>query len=71
MSRMSELHADLGTIHQILLGQRKVASTLFKRTGGAVTEVECQARLDCIDELLLEMEAAGVVWPDNIVSITP
>lgn len=80
MSRMSELHADLVAIHQILLGQRKVASDNL-RVARLNTPLEVSmymSRIECIDDLLLEFEAAGVVWPsvttdgrkpDNVVSI--
>lgn len=68
MSRMSELHDDLTSIHQILLGQRKVAQDQVDSydTGG---ESEASIRVSCINDLLLEFEAAGVVWPDNVVSL--
>ena len=70
MSRMAEIHADLGTIHAILLGQRKVAQTNGDNaeSGG---EDHWYSRVDCINDLLLELEAAGVVWPDNVVDISP
>lgn len=74
MSRMSEVHQDLESIHQILLGQRKVAQDLADKHEHW-NDVECcrwkeqVARVQCIDDLLLEFEAAGVVWPDNVVEL--
>lgn len=67
MSRMSEQHDDLSTIHAILLGQRKVAQDKIKE-GGAFSTF-WRTRRDAIDDLLLEIEAAGVVWPDNVVEL--
>ena len=71
MSRMSEVHNDLASIHAILLGQRKVATNHKKNLymGGSNDFIEVNARINCINNLLLEFEAAGVVWPDNVVSI--
>ncbi|QHJ81934.1 MAG: hypothetical protein [Bacteriophage sp.] len=69
MSRMSELHDDLSTIHSILLGQRQVA-TLKLAEAKAHTPLDVQhwtGRIECINDLLLEIEAAGVVWPGNVV----
>ena len=64
MSRMSELHADLGEIHAILLSQRKVAQDTYERSkGDAFMRNRWITRIECIDDLLLEFEAAGVVWP--------
>lgn len=65
MSRMSEQHDDLTTVHAILLGQRKVAQDKLNE-GGAFSTF-WRTRRDAIDDLLLEFEAAGVVWPDNVV----
>lgn len=71
MSRMSEAHQDLETIHNILLGQRKVASdALIKLANNGGTQYDSDRlnhKLDVIDDLLLEFEAAGVVWPGNVV----
>ena len=72
MSRMSELHADLGTIHSILLGQRKLAQdqiNLYRKTNNYSLCGDCLVRVETINDLLLEFEAAGVVWPDNVVSL--
>lgn len=73
MSRMSEQHDDLSTIHAILLGQRKVAieeSFKAERAGKLTKHVqELIDRANTITDLLLEIEAAGVVWPDNVVSL--
>ena len=74
MSRMSELHDDLTSIHQILLGQRKVAQDGADKTRmNSDVEPAIHAmwtgRIECINDLLLEFEAAGVVWPDNVVSL--
>lgn len=71
MSRMSELHDDLSTIHAILLGQRKAATDRIKVTSyyDTFTMDALEHRIDVIDDLLLEFEAAGVVWPDNVVSL--
>lgn len=72
MSRMSEQHDDLSTIHAILLGQRKVAKDAFDQAinNGAVQGAKVYAyRIGCIDNLLLEIEVAGVVWPGNVVSL--
>lgn len=67
MSRMSELHDDLAQIHVILLGQRKVAADRMKSFGyGTFADINT---VEVIDDLLLEFEAAGVVWPDNIVEL--
>lgn len=74
MSRMSEVHQDLESIHQILLGQRKIA-TLSARAAAINADVDLASfakylgQVECIDNLLLEFEAAGVVWPDNVVQL--
>jgi len=71
MSRMSEQHQDLSTIHAILLGQRQVAADNL-RAARINTPLEVSmymSRIECIDDLLLEFEAAGVVWPDNVVEL--
>lgn len=65
MSRMSELHDDLETIHAILLGQRQQAVLNYQNSG----ESFYQGTIRCIDDLLLEFEAAGIQWPDNVVEI--
>lgn len=78
MSRMSQLHDDLSTIHAILLGQRKGAQrkidAMIKSWGMPICEKSAMfsiflERAQCIDDLLLELEAAGVVWPDNVVGL--
>lgn len=74
MSRMSELHDDLTHIHQILLGQRKVAADAVDRLVKAGSQNQytydlLNRKIDVIDDLLLEIEAAGVVWPDNVVEL--
>ena len=74
MSRMSELHDDLSQIHAILLGQRKVAikqARAFSINADVDPSPFAKAlgMVECIDNLLLEFEAAGVVWPDNIVEL--
>lgn len=71
MSRMSEAHQDLESIHNILLGQRQVAANTLARvaitgTSGEIIK-ELSDRVQTINNLLLEIEAAGVVWPDNVV----
>lgn len=74
MSAMSELHQDLSTIHAILLGQRRVAQIGAKCLGALVQPsaqaqieaIEYRARVEAINDLLLEFEAAGIVWPDNV-----
>lgn len=76
MSRMSEVHDDLASIHAILLGQRKVAQAQKDYYSPNADVQHCEytewsARVACIDDLLLEFEAAGVVWPDNVVDISP
>jgi hypothetical protein len=66
---MSDAHQDLESIHNILLGQRQVATIALKEAQ-ANTPLEVPsytARIECIDDLLLEFEAAGVVWPTNVV----
>lgn len=75
MSRMSELHDDLSTIHAILLGQRGVAqdAIIMLEDSHKTVLMSCveslKTRVACIDDLLLEFEAAGVVWPDNVVTL--
>ena len=70
MSRMSEVHQDLEAIHQILLGQRKVAAlNTSKSTSSPDAYTYWNSKVGCINDLLLEIEAAGVVWPDNVVDI--
>jgi len=73
MSRMSELHDDLSIIHTILLGQRKVAQIGLDRATARNDHENVltiwQVRIECINGLLLEFEAAGVVWPGNVVSL--
>jgi hypothetical protein len=48
-----------------------VASSALVNVSGPNELDRLESRIDCIDDLLLEFEAAGVVWPDNIVSIHP
>jgi hypothetical protein len=67
MSRMSERYDDLLTIQRILLGQRKVQQDLIKSCGYGT--MSGNARIECINDLLLEFEAAGIVWPGNVVSL--
>jgi hypothetical protein len=69
MSRISEQHDDLSTIHAILLGQRKVIVKQRENAymNGAMNLSDYNTRIEVIDNLLLEFEAAGVVWPDNVV----
>ena len=70
MSRMSEVHQDLVSIHQILLGHRKVAQKLWDKTHvNSTNKMWLGGKIVCIDDLLLEIEAAGVNWPDNVVDI--
>ena len=81
MSIMSELHQEasdneryLESIHNILLGQRKVAQgriDSLSRMGSRNPENyrDFNTRIACISDLLLEFEAAGVVWPDNVVTL--
>lgn len=67
MSVMSELHSDLTTIHQILLGQRKVAQEQWSNTHvHHPLKLRLGGKIECIDDLLLEIEAAGVKWPDDV-----
>lgn len=66
MGRMSDVHQDLESIHQILLGQRKVLATT--KVPGFWANRELAARIETIDNMLLEFEAAGIQWPDNVVS---
>jgi hypothetical protein len=68
MSKLAEVHDDLSTIHAILLGQRQVAQNAMKSCGFNRVESAIQhAKIETINDLLLEIEAAGVVWPDNVV----
>lgn len=72
MARMSDCAQDLESIHNILLGQRKVAQDQFNKLHHSQQprqSIEWGARIQCIDDLLLEFEAAGVVWPGNVVSL--
>lgn len=78
MSRMSELHhtlsqacEDLTHIQQIMLGQRKVAQDhLVEARKHTPLEVPLyMARIECINDLLLEFEAAGVEFPTNVVTL--
>jgi hypothetical protein len=72
MGRMGDAHQDLMSIHQILLGQRKVAYDTaldLKIRGCKVEAIGYDIKVGTINDLLLEFEAAGVVWPDNVVSI--
>lgn len=79
MSRMSEQHDDLSTIHAILLGQRQGAQrkvdSMSRQWGLAICGKSAMfslflERIQTIDDLLLEFEAAGVVWPDNVVELS-
>lgn len=68
MARMSDCAQDLESIHNILLGQRQVAQNALKSASwGMYDRLSC--RIECINDLLLEFEAAGVVWPGNVVSL--
>jgi len=72
MSRMSEVHQDLESIHNILLGQRQVAINALRRfnalkEGPSINDL--RTKIQVIDDLLLEFEFAGVVWPGNVVSL--
>jgi len=69
MSRMSEQHQDLSTIHAILLGQRKVAQDHADRAWTEAIKNLWLEHVETFDNLLLEIEAAGVVWPDNVVEL--
>ncbi len=70
MARMSDCAQDLESIHNILLGQRQVATDQLKNTlCHSRSALVLSGRIQCIDDLLLEFEAAGVVWPDNVVSL--
>ena len=69
MSRMSDCAQDLESIHNILLGQRKVASDNAKNANGPLAKAAFYQRVEVIDDLLLEFEAAGVVWPGNVVDL--
>lgn len=69
MSRMSDCAQDLESIHNILLGQRQVAVNNMAHSNGVGEYNHWQARVVCINDLLLEFEAAGVVWPGNVVSL--
>jgi hypothetical protein len=72
MSRMSELHDDLSTIHTILLGQRQVSTDVFNSIDPKKEPFGRNlwaSRIECINDLLLEIEAAGVVWPGNVVQL--
>ena len=71
MSHMSDFAQDLESIHNILLGQRQVAADNL-RAARLNTPLEVSmymSRIECIDDLLLEFEAAGVVWPGNVVEL--
>lgn len=72
MSRMSELHDALGTIHTLMLGARKLAvhgvdMTSMNADVNPVDHAIWTGRLAAIEDLILEFEAAGVEWPDNVV----
>lgn len=75
MSHMSEVHQDLESIHNILLGQRKVAQDQINKLTESHKTVllsvvqGLESRIECINDLLLEFEAAGVVWPGNVVEL--
>lgn len=63
------MSTELKTIHQILLGQRKVAQNLMTNLISGESKLYQAGKVVAIDNLLLEIEAAGVVWPDNVVSL--
>lgn len=63
------MSTELKTIHQILLSQRQVASDNAKSSAGLLTSMAWGHRVEVINDLLLEIEAAGVVWPDNVVEL--
>lgn len=69
MSHMSELHDDLGTIHRILLGQRLLLTKQREGAymGGHNDLYHWDSKIEVIDNLLLEIEAAGIKWPTNVV----
>lgn len=69
MSRMSEVHDDLTTIRSIMLGQRKVAHDSIPHGEDITEKCYLQGRVDAINDLLLEFEAAGIQWPDNVVTL--
>lgn len=70
MGIMSERHDDLVTIRNILLGQRKVAQDVTRNRGNpSEARAFYQSRIECINDLLFEIEAAGIVWPDNVVEL--
>lgn len=66
---MSDVHQDLGSIHNILLGQRQVLHNQRQSAymGGSNDFAVVDAKIETIDNLLLEFEAAGVVFPSNVV----
>lgn len=71
---MSDQHQDLESIHNILLGQRKVAQDALTRlvksgSHNQYTYDLLNRKVDVIDDLLLEFEEAGVVWPTNVVEL--
>lgn len=68
---MSDAHQDLESIHNILLGQRKVITIQRNNAymNGSMELGVYDARIQVIDDLLLEFEAAGVVWPGNVVEL--
>jgi len=68
MSKLSEVHDDLTTIHAILLGQRQVAM-INAQTGKHGSMAQWEHRMEVIDDLLLEFEAGGIVWPGNVVEV--
>lgn len=71
MSVMSEVHQDLETIHNILLGQRKILRDQHKKImeQSGLFKDELRFKVDCINDLLLEFEAAGIEWPSNVVEL--
>jgi hypothetical protein len=67
MSVMSEVHSDLCQVHTILLQQRAIANlALNKQAKGSELALMLSVRIDCLNDLLLEFEAAGIVWSDNV-----
>lgn len=68
MSVMSEAHQDLESIHNILLGQRKVQDAIvWDVKMDELQRCLAAAKVTCINDLLLEFEAAGIVFPTNVV----
>lgn len=68
MSVMSEVHDSLCQVHAVLLGQRAIANLAHSQQADPTSQLSLMlvVRIDTINDLLLELEAAGIVWPDNI-----